>query len=98
MYRDLRLKIKHIEENEEWVKNKKRNIIKQLCVLDQEVNCKIRLQDLCSFFLRKEELSRPEHGPLCSLSQPGNDDCALEKREHAYHMEGSLTIVTYAYI
>ena len=25
--------------------------------------------------------SRPEHGPLCSLSQPGNDDCAtVEKR------------------
>lgn len=96
----MRLKIKHIEKNEELkvIKNKKRNIIKQLCVLDQEVNCKIRLRDLCSFFLWKEESSRPEHGPLCSLSQPGNDDCALEKREHAYYTEGSLTIVTYACI
>lgn len=53
----MRLKIKYIKENEDWVKNKKWNIIKQLCVLDQEINCKIRLRDLCSPFMKRRVIA-----------------------------------------
>lgn len=37
------------------------------------------------------ESSRPEHGPLCSLSQPGNDDRVhrTEKRSMHCYQEGS---------